>query len=89
MSLSEQTFPSPSPKLAGAVGIANEEPIMMKMKPSTKDKAEGNLHKLKGKVKEKAGQLMNDPDLEAKGLAEKIAGKIQKKVGQVEKVLGE
>jgi uncharacterized protein YjbJ (UPF0337 family) len=44
---------------------------------------------LKGKVKEKAGQLMNDPDLEAKGLAEKIAGKIQKKVGQVEKVLGE
>ncbi len=71
------------------MGIANEEPIMMKMKPSTKDKAEGNLHKLKGKVKEKAGQLLNDPDLEAKGLAEKIAGKIQKKVGQVEKVLGE
>ena len=58
-------------------------------KPSTKDALEGNLHDLKGKVKEKAGQLVNDPDLEAEGQAEKIAGKIQKKVGQVEKVLGQ
>ncbi len=58
-------------------------------KPSTKDELEGNLHDLKGKVKEKAGQLVNDPDLEAEGQAEKIAGKIQKKVGQVEKVLGQ
>lgn len=56
--------------------------------PSTKDRTEGNLHDLKGTVKEKAGKLMNDPDLEADGKAEKIAGKIQKKVGQVEKVLG-
>jgi uncharacterized protein YjbJ (UPF0337 family) len=70
------------------MGIANEEPIMMKMKPSTKDKAEGNLHDVKGTVKEKVGKLINDPDLEADGQAEKIAGKIQKKVGQVEKVLG-
>ena len=58
-------------------------------KPSTKDALEGNLHDLKGKVKEKAGQLVNDPDLEAEGQAEKIAGKIQKKVGQVAKVLGQ
>jgi len=58
-------------------------------KPSTKDELEGNLHDLKGKVKEQAGQLINDPDLEAEGQAEKIAGKIQKKVGQVEKVLGQ
>ena len=58
-------------------------------KPSTKDALEGNLHDLKGKVKQKAGQLVNDPDLEAQGQAEKIAGKIQKKVGQVEKVLGQ
>jgi len=58
-------------------------------KASTKDELEGNLHDLKGKVKEKAGHLVNDPDLEAEGQAEKIAGKIQKKVGQVEKVLGQ
>lgn len=58
-------------------------------KPSTKDELEGNLHTVKGKVKEKAGQLVNDPDLEAEGQTEKIAGKIQKKIGQVEKVLGQ
>lgn len=58
------------------------------MNPSTKDEVEGELHDLKGKVKEKAGQLVNDPDLEAEGRAEQISGKIQKKVGQVKKVLG-
>jgi uncharacterized protein YjbJ (UPF0337 family) len=58
------------------------------IKPSTKDEVEGNLHDLKGKVKEKTGKAVNDPNLEAEGQAEKIAGKIQKKVGQVEKVLG-
>ena len=59
------------------------------IKPSTKDEVEGNLHDLKGKVKEKTGEAVNDPNLEAEGQAEKIAGKIQKKVGQVEKVLGQ
>jgi uncharacterized protein YjbJ (UPF0337 family) len=58
-------------------------------KPSTKDQLEGNLHNLKGKVKQKAGQLVNDPNLEAEGEAETIAGKIQKKIGEVEKVLGQ
>ena len=58
------------------------------MKPSTEDEGEGELHDLKGKVKEKAGQIVNDPDLEAEGQAEQISGKIQKKVGQVKKVLG-
>jgi len=58
------------------------------VKPSTKDELEGNFHDLKGKVKEKAGQVVNDPNLEAEGQAEKIGGKIQKKIGHVEKVLG-
>jgi len=57
------------------------------MKPSTKDELEGELHEAKGKVKEKVGQLINNPDLESKGQVEKVAGKFQKKVGQVEKVL--
>jgi uncharacterized protein YjbJ (UPF0337 family) len=39
-------------------------------------------------VKEKAGELTNDPDLEDEGEAEEIAGKVQEKVGQVKKVLG-
>jgi uncharacterized protein YjbJ (UPF0337 family) len=56
------------------------------MKPSTKDQIAGKLHEMKGKVKEKAGQVTNNPDLAAEGQGEKIAGKILKKVGQIEKV---
>jgi uncharacterized protein YjbJ (UPF0337 family) len=58
------------------------------MKPGIRDEIEGKLHNLKGKVKAKAGELTNDPDLEAEGDAEETAGKVQEKVGQVKKVLG-
>ena len=57
------------------------------MKSSTKDKAQGAFHELKGAVKEVAGKLSDNPDLEGEGLGEKIAGKVQKKIGQVEDVL--
>ena len=57
------------------------------MKPSTKDKAEGKFHEVKGVVKEKAGQLTNNPSLEAEGIVEKAAGKVQGILGQVEKSL--
>jgi uncharacterized protein YjbJ (UPF0337 family) len=57
-----------------------------RMKSSTKDQIKGKLHELKGKAKETAGQVTNDPNLEAEGQAEKIAGKVQKKVGQIEEV---
>ena len=56
------------------------------MKPSTKDQVQGALHELKGKAKEKAGKITNNPNLAAEGQDEKIAGKVQKKVGQIEKV---
>jgi uncharacterized protein YjbJ (UPF0337 family) len=58
------------------------------MKRSTKDKAEGTFHEVKGKVKESVGRATNNPNLEAKGQVEKIGGKVQKKIGQLEKVLG-
>jgi uncharacterized protein YjbJ (UPF0337 family) len=57
------------------------------MKPSTKDEIAGRVHEVKGTIKEKVGELTNDPDLEGEGIGEKIAGKIQKKIGQVEKVV--
>ncbi len=57
------------------------------MKPSTKDQVQGKLHELKGKTKEKVGQLANNPGLTTEGQNEKLAGKIQKKIGQVEEVL--
>ena len=59
------------------------------MQSSTKDQAEGTFHKIKGKVKEIAGELSDNPKLEAEGTAEKIAGKVQEKIGQVKKVFGE
>jgi uncharacterized protein YjbJ (UPF0337 family) len=58
------------------------------MKSSTKDRAEGTFHELKGKAKEIAGKLNDNPKLQAEGTGEKIAGKVQEKLGQVKKVLG-
>ena len=58
------------------------------MKQSTKDKASGRFHEVKGKVREKVGRATNNPDLEDEGIVEKIGGKVQKKIGQVEKVVG-
>ena len=57
------------------------------IKRSTKDKGEGAFHELKGKLKQKVGQLTSDPALEAKGLDEKISGKMQKKIGDLERVI--
>ena len=37
------------------------------MKQSTKDEAKGKFHEVKGKIKEKAGRAMKDPNLEAEG----------------------
>jgi uncharacterized protein YjbJ (UPF0337 family) len=59
------------------------------MKSSTKDKVKGTLHQTKGKVKEMAGKITDNPKLEAKGIAEKIGGKAQEKIGQVKKFFGQ
>jgi len=56
------------------------------MKSSTKDQAEGKYHEVKGKIKEMAGDLTDNPKLEAEGTTEKIAGKVQKKIGEVKEV---
>jgi uncharacterized protein YjbJ (UPF0337 family) len=59
-----------------------------KMKQSTKDELKGKAHEVRGAVKQKAGQITDNPKLEVEGRAEKVAGKIQRKIGQVKKVLG-
>ena len=58
------------------------------MKESTRDKAKGKFHEVKGKVKQKVGRATKNPTMEAEGRGEAIGGKIRKKIGQVEKVLG-
>ena len=49
------------------------------MKSSIRDKTEGTFHEVKGKVKEIAGQLSDNPKLGAKGKGEKIAGRLRKR----------
>lgn len=58
------------------------------MKSSNRDKAEGTFHEVKGKIKEVAGKLTDNPKLQASGTVEKIAGKVQGKVGQAKKIFG-
>jgi uncharacterized protein YjbJ (UPF0337 family) len=64
-----------------------KERIMTKL--STDDKAAGNLHEVKGAIKQKAGEFTDNPNLEADGRAEKNDGKVQKAVGKIEKAVGE
>lgn len=56
------------------------------MTQSAHDQIAGKLHELKGKVKETAGKISNDPDMTAEGQSEHLGGKIQNKIGQIEKV---
>ena len=58
------------------------------MKPSTQDETAGKLHELTGAVKQKAGELTKNPNLEADGMAEKNAGKVQNVIGMIEKAVG-
>lgn len=57
------------------------------MRPSTNNEIAGKVHEMKGKIKQKVGQLTNDPRLEAEGVVENIGGKVQKKIGQVQKAV--
>ena len=57
------------------------------MKSSTKDNAEGKMHQVKGTVKEVAGRLVGNKDLESEGKDEHTDGKIQEKLGEIKKVM--
>ena len=59
------------------------------MKSSTRDNAEGSLHKIKGTVKKTVGKIVGNTDLETEGKIEKIEGKIQEKRGRIKKTLGD
>jgi uncharacterized protein YjbJ (UPF0337 family) len=87
----EQIFLSASLTLVAIAGTSQKREFKAKtedvMNPGTKDEVAGKIHELKGKIKEKVGQVTNDTDLEDEGTAEKIGGKIQHKIGQIEKVI--
>lgn len=45
------------------------------------DELKGKINRAKGAVKQKAGEITDNPSLEAEGAAEKAAGKVQEGFG--------
>jgi uncharacterized protein YjbJ (UPF0337 family) len=54
-----------------------------------KDEMEGKLKKAKGYVKDKAGEVTGNPDLEAEGEADRVEGEIQETGGEVRRKVGD
>jgi uncharacterized protein YjbJ (UPF0337 family) len=79
------------PSFRQGPGAVDLDPTLQRrtiMKSGMKDKVEGKFHEAKGKLKEVAGVITGQPDLEVAGTDEKVAGKMQEKVGQIKTVLG-
>jgi uncharacterized protein YjbJ (UPF0337 family) len=53
-----------------------------------KDEIKGKGKQISGAIKDKTGELIKDPKLEAKGEAEHIAGKLQEKSGKARRKTG-
>jgi uncharacterized protein YjbJ (UPF0337 family) len=47
-----------------------------------KDRIEGKVDKAKGYVKDKAGEVLNDPDLEAEGELDRAKGGVKETIGK-------
>jgi uncharacterized protein YjbJ (UPF0337 family) len=54
-----------------------------------KDEIKGKAEKAKGYVKEKAGELIDDPELEAEGEAERAGGELREGYGKAKRKVGE
>src|SRR5262245_49121739 len=62
-----------------ARGVAREEDAM------NRDEIKGKVEKAKGYVKDKAGELMNDPELETEGEIERAKGTVRENVGRAKR----
>lgn len=54
-----------------------------------KDEIEGKFDQAKGAIKEKWGQVTDDPEVESEGRAERAGGKVQEGVGTARRKVGE
>ncbi len=54
-----------------------------------KDQVQGTFKDVAGKVQQKAGELIDSPEQQAKGIAKQIEGTAQKKVGDVKEAFKE
>jgi uncharacterized protein YjbJ (UPF0337 family) len=54
-----------------------------------RDELEGKFDRAKGEVKETAGRVLNDRDLEAEGEADEAGGNLQEGFGRTRRKVGE
>ena len=54
-----------------------------------KDRIEGKVEKAKGYVKDKAGEILNDPELEAEGEVERASGTVREAYGKAKRKVQE
>jgi uncharacterized protein YjbJ (UPF0337 family) len=54
-----------------------------------KDEIKGKGKQISGAIKDKTGELIKSPKLEAEGEAEQLAGKVQEKTGKARRKTGE
>ena len=54
-----------------------------------RDEIKGKAEKVKGAAKEKAGDLINDPDLEAEGTLERAGGELREGFGKAKRKVKE
>ncbi len=59
------------------------------MSTPNKDEVEGKWEQAKGWVKDKAGEVTNDPELETEGEAQRSGGKTQETWGKVKHGVGD
>ena len=52
-----------------------------------KDQVAGSIKDAVGKVQQKAGELIDSPEQQAKGIAKQVEGKTQKAVGDVKEAV--
>jgi uncharacterized protein YjbJ (UPF0337 family) len=65
----------------GSVDLCCSTARGKQMNPRMHDEITKSMYEVKGKVKEKAGRVMGDPELGSEGDAEYHLGKVEKKVG--------
>ena len=53
-----------------------------------KDEFKGKTEAVKGRAKQAAGDLTDDPDLQAEGEAQEVGGKVQKGFGKARREVG-
>lgn len=59
------------------------------MSAPNRDEVKGKWEQAKGWVKDKTGEVTNDPDLEARGEAQRAGGKTQEAWGKLKRGVGD